>query len=133
MFPCNSTQHNPDIILSQVNTKRLNDPHLVLTLIYFRDHPDYPGFTEEGLAEKICESDGGWWRDPRTNLTFSDYNPCVPDWSFHEAMSLLRVAGNLTSLTGLVASLLIFTLFHSSLKCGRVTMHMNLFLAFIMR
>ena len=99
----------------------------------YRDHPDYPGFTEEGDAEKTCRSDGEWWRDPETNLTWSDYNPCVPDWSFHETMSLLRVVGNLTSFTFLLGSLLIFTMFYSSLKCGRVTMHMNLFLAFIMR
>ena len=99
----------------------------------FRGNPDYPGFTEEGEAEKICESSGEWWRNPETNLTWSDYNPCVTERSFHEAMSLLRAAGNLTSLAVLLVSLVIFSVFHSSLKCGRVTMHMNLFLAFIMR
>lgn len=100
----------------------------------FRNHPDYPEFNADGKsAEKYCETDGTWERNKDSNLTWSDYNPCLPEMTFHEAMSILNVVGISLSLIFLIISLTIFIVFHSSLNCGRVKMHMNLFLAFILR
>ena len=93
----------------------------------FSQHPFFNA--ENSSAEKVCLSDGTWWRHPLTNITFSNYNPCVPVDRFSEHMTTLNTVGISLSLVLLVVSLLIFTMFSSSLNCGRVSMHRNLFLA----
>ena len=97
----------------------------------FRDHPVFNA--ANATAQKTCEADGNWWTHPDTNLTWSDYTNCVPQSSFHELLSIIiSIIGNSLSLIFLVISLIIFFV-STSLQCGRVTMHKNLFLAFAMR
>ena len=66
-------------------------------------------------------------------MTFSDYFHCVPVDVFSGYMATLNTVGNSLSLLLLVVSLIIFTIFSSSLSCGRVSMHKNLFLACSLR
>ena len=48
----------------------------MIKIHYFRDHPNFN--SENGFAEKLCESDGSWWIHPVSNLTWSNYTHCVP-------------------------------------------------------
>ena len=85
----------------------------------------------DSTAKKYCLEDGTWYKHPETNKTWSDYTDCVPVNNFHHYMSILNVVGLSMSLVLLIISLCIFFSFRS-LNCGRITMHKNLFMSFIL-
>ena len=126
--PPNSTQFSP--------CPRSVLRFTLMWYLYFADRSEHHSFNAANQsAEKICNADGTWWLDPRTNMTYSNYIPCVPRDKFAEHMATLNTVGNCLSLILLGVSLLIFTIFSSSLNyvnglfCGRINMHKHLFLA----
>ena len=92
---------------------------------------DY-NFHTSNYAEKICSDSGSWWRHPFSNKTWSNYTNCLDyeDQRFRNSMNIFMLAGLIISLVFLTISLFIF-LISNSLHCGRVTMHMNLFISLI--
>ena len=84
--------------------------------------------------QKFCTSHGTWWIHPESNKSWSNYTNCLDhkDYKFRNVMNGLMVSGLLISLVFLSVSLIIFGVF-KSLRCGRVVLHMNLFLSLICR
>ncbi|XP_066302119.1 calcitonin gene-related peptide type 1 receptor-like isoform X1 [Branchiostoma lanceolatum] len=98
--------------------------------------PDFfPDFDTSLRASKTCMRDGSWYRHPESNRSWSDYTICNANTRQHQQrhLSLLYItlAGYGLSLIALVVSLGIFFYF-KSLSCPRITIHKNLFFAFIL-
>ncbi|XP_078321024.1 calcitonin receptor-like [Crassostrea virginica] len=83
-------------------------------------------FNKKGFVYKICSLEGKWLK--------SDYQDCrQPDNEEEAALYPVYVfiAGYVVSILLLAASLFIF-LYFPQLQCGRVTVHKNLFLSYIL-
>ncbi|XP_044755229.1 calcitonin gene-related peptide type 1 receptor-like [Coccinella septempunctata] len=89
------------------------------------------GFDPNRFAYHKCEEDGTWFVHPESNHTWANYTLCVnkDDYTFRENIILIYTVGYSVSLVALLVSLLIFIYF-KSLRCARITIHMNLFSAF---
>ena len=92
--------------------------------------PDFADltFSSKRNAFKSCNSDGNWWAHPISNATWTNYTKCVnlEDMYIHDAINLVSLIGLSVSLVTSLLSLVIFCSF-PALKCGRITMHKNLF------
>uniref|UniRef100_H3A3T8 Calcitonin gene-related peptide type 1 receptor n=1 Tax=Latimeria chalumnae TaxID=7897 RepID=H3A3T8_LATCH len=97
--------------------------------------PDYfQDFDPSEKVEKVCDSNGQWFRHPETNRTWTNYTLC--NNKTHEkvktALNLyyLTIIGHGLSIASLLISLSIFFYFRS-LSCQRITLHKNLFFSFV--
>nr|AAL48818.1 RE24343p [Drosophila melanogaster] len=94
--------------------------------------PDFiTGFDPARYAHKECGLDGEWFKHPLTNKTWSNYTTCVnlEDLNWRHTVNLISEVGYGTSLLAILLSLAILGYF-KSLKCARITLHMNLFASF---
>ncbi|KAL8571552.1 hypothetical protein ACOMHN_055671 [Nucella lapillus] len=102
--------------------------------------PDYiHGFNKNGLATRYCTDNGTWFFNEDHNDTWTNYSQCLSppiDLHFHAAhgdrLRLLYTVGYSVSLGTLLVAVIIM------LCCKRLhsksnTLHINLFLAFILR
>nr|UTE79860.1 diuretic hormone receptor [Lymantria dispar] len=105
-------------------------PHARPNTTVYRPCPDFvPGFSTDLLAHKECTADGTWWRHPETGRPWSNYTTCVrPEDDVSEIIAVYE-AGYSVSLVALLLSLCILFYF-KSLRCARITVHMNLFASF---
>ncbi|XP_002090917.3 calcitonin gene-related peptide type 1 receptor isoform X2 [Drosophila yakuba] len=89
------------------------------------------GFDPARYAHKECGLDGEWFKHPLTNKTWSNYTTCVnlDDLEWRHNVNLIYEVGYGTSLLAILLSLAILGYF-KSLKCARITLHMNLFASF---
>ncbi|XP_066582630.1 calcitonin gene-related peptide type 1 receptor-like isoform X2 [Prorops nasuta] len=89
------------------------------------------GFDSSLFAHKYCELNGTWFRHPESNLIWSNYTTCVnlKDLSWQQRINATYETGYAISLVALLLSLLILSYFRS-LRCARITLHMNLFASF---
>ncbi|XP_018335559.1 calcitonin gene-related peptide type 1 receptor-like isoform X2 [Agrilus planipennis] len=87
----------------------------------------------DGIAYRKCEENGDWFVHPIYNKTWSNYTTCVnlEELSFRQQINIVYSVGYSISLVALVISLAILTYF-KSLRCARITVHMNLFASFAM-
>ncbi|XP_038108006.1 calcitonin gene-related peptide type 1 receptor isoform X2 [Culex quinquefasciatus] len=89
------------------------------------------GFDTTRFAHKACDEQGEWFRHPETNRTWSNYTTCVniDDFTWSRQINTIYETGYSISLIALILSLGILSYFRS-LKCARITLHMNLFASF---
>ncbi|XP_057336621.1 calcitonin gene-related peptide type 1 receptor-like isoform X1 [Microplitis mediator] len=89
------------------------------------------GFDPSLIAHKICEPNGSWFRHPETNSVWSNYTTCVNTDDLHWAqqLNIIYEIGYTISLIALIVSLGILSYFRT-LRCARITLHMNLFASF---
>ncbi|KDR11499.1 Calcitonin receptor, partial [Zootermopsis nevadensis] len=89
------------------------------------------GFDPRRLAFRHCMEDGNWFRHPESGLSWSNYTTCVDmeDLEFRQLVNSLYMAGYLISVVALCLSLTIFFSFRS-LRCTRISVHVQLFLSF---
>ncbi|XP_031783544.1 calcitonin gene-related peptide type 1 receptor isoform X2 [Nasonia vitripennis] len=89
------------------------------------------GFDPTLKAHKECEPNGTWFMHPVTHKIWSNYTTCVNlvDLSWQQQLNVLYETGYTISLVALLVSLGILTYFRS-LRCARITLHMNLFASF---
>ncbi|XP_044592536.1 calcitonin gene-related peptide type 1 receptor-like isoform X2 [Cotesia glomerata] len=89
------------------------------------------GFDPSLTAHKVCDANGSWFRHPETNAVWSNYTTCVNTADLHWAqqLNIIYEIGYTISLIALILSLGILTYFRS-LRCARITIHMNLFASF---
>ncbi|KAH8402462.1 hypothetical protein KR009_012047 [Drosophila setifemur] len=89
------------------------------------------GFDPARYAHKECGFDGEWFKHPLNNKTWSNYTTCVnlDDLEWKHNVNLIYEVGYGVSLLAILLSLAILGYF-KSLKCARITLHMNLFASF---
>ena len=89
-------------------------------------------FSRGRSAFKYCDVNGSWWTHPLTNKTWSNYTNCVDfeDLNFRNTVNDLSLFGLGLSLSCLLLSLVIFSMFQS-LSCNRVSVHKNLFFSLV--
>ncbi|XP_061392714.1 calcitonin gene-related peptide type 1 receptor [Musca vetustissima] len=89
------------------------------------------GFDPARYAHKECEINGEWYKHPLTNRSWSNYTTCVniEDLEWQSSVNLIYEIGYGISLVAILLSLAILCYF-KSLKCARITLHMNLFSSF---
>ncbi|XP_031351143.1 calcitonin gene-related peptide type 1 receptor-like isoform X2 [Photinus pyralis] len=89
------------------------------------------GFDPERYAYRKCEENGEWFFHTVYNKTWSNYTTCVnlEELSFRQTIITVHLVGYSISLVALIVSLGILTYF-KSLRCARITVHMNLFASF---
>ncbi|XP_043268676.1 calcitonin gene-related peptide type 1 receptor isoform X2 [Venturia canescens] len=89
------------------------------------------GFDTSLRAHKICEPNGTWFRHPESLQIWSNYTTCVniEDLNWQQQVNTIYEVGYTISLIALLVSLGILTYFRS-LRCARITLHMNLFASF---
>ncbi|KAL8585881.1 hypothetical protein ACOMHN_019296 [Nucella lapillus] len=109
--------------------------------------PDYVhGFVPAGRASRQCQPNGEWWFNADFNRTWSNYTQCYP--SHHhllppvsdngiskedlERIKIMYNVGYGLSLVTLLVAIVIMIYFRR-LHCPRNTVHMNLFVAFLLR
>ncbi|XP_078046805.1 diuretic hormone 31 Receptor [Augochlora pura] len=85
----------------------------------------------EVMAHKYCDSNGTWFRHPESGQIWSNYTTCInmKDLGWQQGINRIYEAGYAISLIALLLSLGILTYFRS-LRCARITLHMNLFTSF---
>ncbi|XP_075413465.1 calcitonin receptor [Tenrec ecaudatus] len=98
--------------------------------------PDYfPDFDPTEKVTKYCDENGVWFKHPDDNQTWSNYSQCgaaTPERKNNAyVLYYLAIVGHSMSIISLVISLAIF-MFFKSLSCQRVTLHKNMFLAYLM-
>ncbi|CAG5127195.1 unnamed protein product, partial [Candidula unifasciata] len=100
--------------------------------------PDYiKGFNVHAYATRLCTSDGTWFKNRTTNSSWTNYSACnAPqnmqiDVEHSERLKLIQTIGYGVSLCSLVVAVLLMCC--SRLKSKSNTLHVNLFLAFILR
>ncbi|XP_059050164.1 calcitonin gene-related peptide type 1 receptor isoform X2 [Achroia grisella] len=105
-------------------------PHTAANTTAYAHCPDFViGFSPELFAYKECTEDGTWWKHPKTNRSWSNYTTCIkPEDDVSDIIAVYE-AGYSVSLVALLLSLGILTYF-KSLRCARITVHMNLFASF---
>ncbi|XP_023246149.1 calcitonin gene-related peptide type 1 receptor-like [Copidosoma floridanum] len=86
---------------------------------------------QEMKAHKECEPNGTWFTHPETHKVWSNYTTCINlvDLSWQQQLNVLYETGYTISLVALLVSLGILTYFRT-LRCARITLHMNLFASF---
>ncbi|RZF40191.1 hypothetical protein LSTR_LSTR012445 [Laodelphax striatellus] len=100
--------------------------------VAFAPCPEFiTGFDPTFMAHKDCTINGTWFKHPISGLVWSNYTTCVNmedlDWS--QKINTLYETGYAISLVALLLSLIILSYF-KSLRCPRITLHMNLFTSF---
>ncbi|XP_024945544.1 calcitonin gene-related peptide type 1 receptor isoform X2 [Cephus cinctus] len=96
--------------------------------------PDFvTGFDTSLMAYRDCEPNGTWFRHPASHKEWSNYTTCVnfDDLNWQQQLNVIYETGYTISLVALLLSLAILTYFRS-LRCARITLHMNLFASFAM-
>ncbi|XP_069110993.1 secretin receptor-like isoform X2 [Argopecten irradians] len=111
------------------------------------DCPDYiHGFDRRGQAQRFCTSDGTWAIHPTRNRTLTNYDGCtdyekggteiVPVSAFTRShaytIKVLYEIGYAVSLASLVLAVFLMLVFRK-LHCDRNTIHVNLFISFILK
>ncbi|XP_014606008.1 PREDICTED: calcitonin gene-related peptide type 1 receptor-like [Polistes canadensis] len=83
------------------------------------------------MAHKYCEINGSWFRHPESRTVWSNYTTCIniDDLHWQQGINCIYEVGYAISLVALLLSLAILTYF-KSLRCARITLHMNLFVSF---
>uniref|UniRef100_A0A1B6FEL9 G-protein coupled receptors family 2 profile 2 domain-containing protein n=1 Tax=Cuerna arida TaxID=1464854 RepID=A0A1B6FEL9_9HEMI len=107
-------------------------PDTAAGLTAYTDCPEFiTGFDPTRKAHKICTSNGTWYRHPESGLVWSNYTTCVnvDDLYWRQKINSIYETGYLISLVALLLSLFILSYF-KSLRCPRITLHMNLFTSF---
>ncbi|KAH9520423.1 Parathyroid hormone 2 receptor [Bulinus truncatus] len=105
--------------------------------------PNYiNNFYIEANATKTCLQNGEWFQHPEFNSTWSNYSSChaVENISEHEGVSedhadrikIMYSVGYGVSLIALTVAIFIMIYFRR-LHCPRNTIHLNLFMAFVLR
>ncbi|CAC5389832.1 PTHR1 [Mytilus coruscus] len=105
--------------------------------------PNYlNGFNTAAFAHKYCTSNGTWFYHPVLNLTWTDYTNCpytsimedIPEL-IKKHMPYIRLVFNIGYGISLVSLVLATTLMIAfrRLRCPRNTVHINLFISFILR
>ncbi|KAH9520314.1 Parathyroid hormone/parathyroid hormone- peptide receptor [Bulinus truncatus] len=102
--------------------------------------PNYiHGFNKNEMATRTCNENGTWWVHPIMNAEWTNYSDCVKqsiDMTFHAEqgykLKLLYTVGYSFSISALLVAIIIM------LCCKRLhsksnTLHINLFLTFILR
>ncbi|XP_044733701.1 calcitonin gene-related peptide type 1 receptor-like [Chrysoperla carnea] len=91
------------------------------------------GFDEKRIAYRYCDPFGEWFRHPSSNRTWSNYSTCIDQENFkwHKFIISLHEIGYSISLVALILSLALLFYF-KTLRCARITIHMNLFASFAM-
>ncbi|XP_075237422.1 calcitonin gene-related peptide type 1 receptor-like isoform X2 [Lycorma delicatula] len=89
------------------------------------------GFTPNRMAHKECREDGSWFIHPASGNVWSNYTNCIDmeDLNWSQQLNTLYETGYSISLVALLLSLMILSYF-KSLRCPRITLHMNLFVSF---
>uniref|UniRef100_A0A1B6DAB7 Calcitonin receptor n=1 Tax=Clastoptera arizonana TaxID=38151 RepID=A0A1B6DAB7_9HEMI len=89
------------------------------------------GFDPNRFAHKYCNPNGTWFRHPESGHVWSNYTTCInlDDLNWRQQVNRIYETGYLISLVALVLSLAILSYF-KSLRCPRITLHMNLFSSF---
>ncbi|KAG6456486.1 calcitonin gene-related peptide type 1 receptor isoform X2 [Manduca sexta] len=105
-------------------------PHTSVNNTAYARCPGFvPGFSTDLFAHKECTANGTWWRHPATGRPWSNYTTCVkPEDDVSDIIAVYET-GYSVSLVALVMSLAIL-LYFRSLRCARITVHMNLFASF---
>ncbi|XP_075978053.1 diuretic hormone 31 Receptor isoform X2 [Anticarsia gemmatalis] len=105
-------------------------PHARANSTVYRPCPEFvPGFSPELKAHKECMANGTWWLHPETGRPWSNYTTCIkPEDDVSEIIAVYET-GYSVSLVALLLSLFIL-LYFKSLRCARITVHMNLFASF---
>ncbi|OWR48204.1 calcitonin gene-related peptide type 1 receptor [Danaus plexippus] len=105
-------------------------PHTSANSTAFAACPEFvPGFSPELFAHKECTVNGTWWNHPETGRPWSNYTTCVkPEDDVSDIIAVYET-GYSVSLVALLVSLGILSYF-KSLRCARITVHMNLFTSF---
>nr|XP_050866511.1 calcitonin gene-related peptide type 1 receptor-like isoform X1 [Vespula vulgaris]XP_050866512.1 calcitonin gene-related peptide type 1 receptor-like isoform X1 [Vespula vulgaris]XP_050866513.1 calcitonin gene-related peptide type 1 receptor-like isoform X1 [Vespula vulgaris]XP_050866514.1 calcitonin gene-related peptide type 1 receptor-like isoform X1 [Vespula vulgaris]XP_050866515.1 calcitonin gene-related peptide type 1 receptor-like isoform X1 [Vespula vulgaris] len=96
--------------------------------------PDFiTGFDASLKAHKYCEINGTWFRHPISHTVWSNYTTCIniEDLIWQQGINGIYEVGYAISLVALLLSLVILTYFRS-LRCARITLHMNLFVSFVL-
>lgn len=92
--------------------------------------PDFvPGFSTDLYAHKECTANGSWWRHPDSGRPWSNYTTCIKEEDDVSEVIAVYETGYSVSLFALLLSLGILFYF-KSLRCARITVHMNLFASF---
>ncbi|XP_022120919.2 calcitonin gene-related peptide type 1 receptor [Pieris rapae] len=105
-------------------------PHTPANGTAFAHCPEFvPGFSPELWAHKECTSDGTWWEHPDSGKPWSNYTTCVKAEEDVSEVIILFQTGYSISLIALLISLAIL-LYFKSLRCARITVHINLFASF---
>lgn len=89
------------------------------------------GFDTNRTAHRKCEEDGQWFFHMEFNKTWSNYTTCVnlEELLFRQHVNFVYSVGYTISLVALITSLALLSYF-KSLRCARITVHMNLFSSF---
>ena len=94
--------------------------------------PDKPelNFDTDKMSSKYCTENGSWWVHPLSNRTWSNYTGCldIQDFTFRNNINRLNDIGLIVSLVSLLMSITIFA-YAESLRCGRISVHKNLFMS----
>ncbi|KAH3822184.1 calcitonin gene-related peptide type 1 receptor-like [Dreissena polymorpha] len=82
---------------------------------------------------KVCNSDGTWFRHPRSNKVWTNITMCYDHEVVERNKRVLYMYfyGFSISIALLIISLIIFSVFRR-LKCVRVTLHKHMFLSYIL-
>ncbi|XP_039753665.1 calcitonin gene-related peptide type 1 receptor [Pararge aegeria] len=105
-------------------------PHTPANSTAYAACPDFvPGFAPELMAHKLCTENGTWWHHPDSGRPWSNYTTCVREEDDLSDIIAVYEAGYSVSLVALLLSLGIL-LYFKSLRCARITVHMNLFASF---
>ncbi|XP_033104152.1 calcitonin receptor-like isoform X2 [Anneissia japonica] len=92
--------------------------------------PSYvPSSNKERFATKVCNEDGTWY--DLNNRTWTNYSDCMAPLEGSIGYTNVYYVGYTLSVLSCCIALFIFCYF-KSLACPRVTMHKNLFLAFVL-
>ncbi|CAG5126963.1 unnamed protein product, partial [Candidula unifasciata] len=98
-----------------------------------------PGFVTSEFAERQCTENGTWWFSRDHNYSWTNYSQCVIpplDISSHAKQAnnliLLYTVGYSVSLASLVVAVIIM-LYWRHLRSKSTILHINLFIAFILR
>ncbi|XP_048237256.1 parathyroid hormone/parathyroid hormone-related peptide receptor-like isoform X1 [Haliotis rufescens] len=102
--------------------------------------PDYVnGFNKNEFARRYCDENGSWWVNPANNYTWTNFSACEKpaiDLRYHadiaNKLRLLYTVGYSVSLSALVVAVIIM-LCCRRLKSKSNILHINLFIAFILR
>ncbi|ESP04240.1 hypothetical protein LOTGIDRAFT_170937 [Lottia gigantea] len=95
-----------------------------------------PSYIEQrsamGRAEKICDGNGSWFREPENGLEWTDYTKCV-NLEGYKLLYNVVIICNVISLLLLLPGCLIFIGFRHLRQQHRVRIHLNLFISFLLR
>ncbi|KAJ2938040.1 hypothetical protein O0L34_g14494 [Tuta absoluta] len=105
-------------------------PHTPANTIAYAQCPDFIyGFRSDLQAHKVCTENGTWFTHPETGNPWSNYTGCVSAEDDVNDVIVVTETGYAISLVALIISLGILFYF-KSLRCARITVHMNLFASF---